>query len=55
MTGTTNTVEEAWCKATKDLRVRLVLAESNTNTAQQRAQITAAIIIPKLLYVARHA
>jgi hypothetical protein len=55
MTGTTNTVEEAWCKATKDLRVRLVLAESNTNTAQQRTQITAAIIIPKLLYVARHA
>ncbi|OWZ17707.1 Secreted peptide [Phytophthora megakarya] len=31
------------------------MAEVKTNTAQQRAMIAASIVIPKLLYVARHA
>jgi len=53
--GSADTVEEAWNRALDTLRVRLVLAEDKTNTAQQRARIAAAVIIPKLLYVARHA
>jgi ribonuclease HI len=52
--GTTN-VSEAWEKAFATLKIRLALAETKTNTAQQRAQIAAAIIVPKLTYVARHA
>jgi hypothetical protein len=53
--GTTCTTEEAWSKAFAALRIRLVLAESKTNTVQQRASIAAAIVIPKMMYVARHA
>ncbi|GMF38447.1 unnamed protein product [Phytophthora fragariaefolia] len=53
--GSGDTAEEAWEKAFAALRVRLVLAEAKTNSVQQRAAIAAAIIIPKMLYVARHA
>lgn len=53
--GAGDTIDEAWNRAFAALRVRLVLAETKTNTAQQRAAIAAAIIIPKMLYVARHA
>lgn len=53
--GVSDTTVEAWTKAMKALRVRLVLAETKTNTVQQRAAIAGAVIIPKLLYVARHA
>ncbi|KAE9161386.1 hypothetical protein PF002_g32387 [Phytophthora fragariae] len=45
----------AWEKAFAALRVRLVLAEAKTNSVQQRAAIAAAVIVPKMLYVARHA
>jgi hypothetical protein len=53
--GDLTIVKEAWEKAFVALKIRLTLAESKTNTAQQRAQIAAAIIVPKLMYVARHA
>ncbi|GMF63775.1 unnamed protein product [Phytophthora fragariaefolia] len=53
--GSGNTVLEAWEKAFAALRVGLVLTEDKPNTAQQRAAIATAIIIPKLMYVARHA
>ncbi|KAE9287458.1 hypothetical protein PR003_g26046 [Phytophthora rubi] len=53
--GEGDTTEEAWRRAMGSLKVRLVLAEVKTNTVIQRAAIAAAIIIPKLLYVARHA
>jgi hypothetical protein len=53
--GVSDTTEVAWNRAFEALRVRLVLAESKTNTVQQRAAIAAAIIVPKMLYVARHA
>ncbi|KAG6946583.1 hypothetical protein JG687_00016617 [Phytophthora cactorum] len=50
-----DTTKEAWIKAFIGLTIRLSLATVKTNTAQQRAMISAAIIVPKLLYVARHA
>jgi len=53
--GAGDTTTEAWTKVMEALRVRLTLAETKTNTAQQRAAIAGAIIVPKLLYVARHA
>jgi len=53
--GNADTSKEAWSRAMDSLRIRLVLAEAKTNTAQQRGQTAAAIILPKLLYVARHA
>ncbi|KAE8910880.1 hypothetical protein PF005_g15599 [Phytophthora fragariae] len=53
--GTGDTTEGAWEKAMGALRVGLVLAEEKTNTVKQRAAIAAAVIVPKLLYVARHA
>jgi hypothetical protein len=53
--GTGDTTQEAWTKAFEALRVRLTLAETKTNTVQQRAAIARAIVVPKLLYVARHA
>ncbi|KAG3072864.1 hypothetical protein PI125_g22403 [Phytophthora idaei] len=37
------------------LTVRLALAVAKTNTVQDRASIAAAIIIPTMIYVARHA
>ncbi|KAE9361865.1 hypothetical protein PF008_g618 [Phytophthora fragariae] len=53
--GSGDSAAGAWEKAFAALRVRLVLAEAKTNSVQQRAAIAAAIIIPKMLYVARHA
>ncbi|POM81527.1 Hypothetical protein PHPALM_488 [Phytophthora palmivora] len=53
--GSGNITEMAWTKAAQALRVRLLLTETKTTTVEQRARIAAAIIIPKLLYVARHA
>jgi hypothetical protein len=52
--GSADTTEEAWSRAFDALCVRLALAEAKTNTVQKRGQIATAIIIPKLLYVARH-
>lgn len=53
--GSGDTTTEAWEKAFSTLRVRLVLAEAKTNSFQQRAAIANAIIIPKIMCVARHA
>ena len=44
-----------WDAALRGLRLRLTLAERRLHTVAQRAQLARAIIIPKLLYVARHA
>ncbi|RAW30770.1 hypothetical protein PC110_g12871 [Phytophthora cactorum] len=55
LAGEGDTVTNAWERAFKALSVRLALAIRKTNTVQQRAQLAAAIIIPKLLYVGRHA
>ncbi|GMF32930.1 unnamed protein product [Phytophthora fragariaefolia] len=53
--GTGNTTVEAWERAFRVLRIRLALAETKTYTVHQSASIAAAIIIPKLMYFARHA
>ncbi|KAE9069278.1 hypothetical protein PF006_g29610 [Phytophthora fragariae] len=53
--GAGSAVKMAWEKAFAALSVRLLLAEAKTNSVQQRAAIAAAVIVPKLLYVARHA
>lgn len=37
------------------LTVRLALTAAKTNTVQQRTMITSVVMMPKLLYVARHA
>ncbi|EEY59165.1 secreted peptide, putative, partial [Phytophthora infestans T30-4] len=48
-------VRTAWARAFAALIVRLALAAKKTNTAQDRATIAATIIMPKMMYVARHA
>ncbi|KAE8984135.1 hypothetical protein PR001_g23257 [Phytophthora rubi] len=53
--GNVDTVKQAWTAAFKALTIRLELAQVKTNTVQQRAAIAAAIIVPKLMFVARHA
>ncbi|GMF29166.1 unnamed protein product [Phytophthora fragariaefolia] len=55
LAGAGSTVKLTWKRAFAALRVRLVLAEAKTNSVQQRSAIAAAVIIPKMLYVARHA
>ncbi|KAG3113564.1 hypothetical protein PI125_g7223 [Phytophthora idaei] len=54
-TGEGDTMRTAWDRAFKALSVRLSLAQRKTNTVHQRAKLASAIIIPKLLYVGRHA
>ncbi|KAE8984448.1 hypothetical protein PR001_g23170 [Phytophthora rubi] len=44
----------AWKKATEKLAVRLRLASQKTLTVDQRSLIAGAIIVPNLLYIARH-
>jgi hypothetical protein len=53
--GNYDTTSEAWRKAFAALATRLRLAMDKTNTVEQRARIAAAVIVPKLLYTARHA
>nr|CAI72277.1 reverse transcriptase precursor, putative [Phytophthora infestans] len=53
ITGPEDTTQSAWTKAFAALTTRL--AVKKTNSVQERAAIAAAFIIPKLLYVARHA
>jgi hypothetical protein len=53
--GDSSNGSEAWEKAFKSLRLRLALVGAKTNTVQQRAQVAAVIIVPKVMYVARHA
>ncbi|KAF1336675.1 Rxlr effector protein, partial [Globisporangium splendens] len=43
-----------WSKCIQALRVRLRLARLKTHSVAQRAAIASAVIIPKVLYVARH-
>jgi hypothetical protein len=43
-----------WDLTTKQLRVRLQLAQVKTTDVLQRTQVASAIIVPKLLYVGRH-
>ncbi|KAL3660225.1 hypothetical protein V7S43_014756 [Phytophthora oleae] len=47
--------DEVWNIAVKQLRTRLNLAMKKTLTVEQRAATAAAIILPKLLYIGRHA
>ncbi|GMF14996.1 unnamed protein product [Phytophthora fragariaefolia] len=47
--GSRDITAEAWDKAFAALSVRLALAEVKTNIVQQRADIAAAIIVPKML------
>jgi hypothetical protein len=44
-----------WDVTLQQLRARLLLAEIKTTDLLQRIQVCRAIIIPKVLYVARHA
>ncbi|KAG3011304.1 hypothetical protein PC121_g15759 [Phytophthora cactorum] len=55
MAGDDDVINLAWKKAFAALTVRLALAVAKTITVQDRASIAAAIIIPKMLNVARHA
>ncbi|KAF1319699.1 reverse transcriptase, partial [Globisporangium splendens] len=43
-----------WSKCIQALRVRLRLARLKTHSVAQRAAIASAVIVPKVLYVARH-
>jgi hypothetical protein len=47
--------EQSWVIADSQLRVRLALASRKTTTVDQRSLIAAAVIIPKLTYIAQHA
>ena len=47
--------DATWAAAFHALRVRMLLAERKLHSVLQRAALARAIIVPKLLYVARHA
>jgi ribonuclease HI len=53
--GTRDAREANWNGCVDALRVRLALAFAKTHSVIQRAEIARAVIIPKLLYLARHA
>jgi hypothetical protein len=53
--GTRDAHEANWNGCVDALRVRLALAFAKTHSVIQRAEIARAVIIPKLLYLARHA
>ena len=46
--------EAAWALAEYQLVIRIRLASHKTLSVKQRAQVAAAVILPKLLYIARH-
>ncbi|KAF1329640.1 reverse transcriptase, partial [Globisporangium splendens] len=52
--GQTPSNASNWSKCIQPLRVRLRLARLKTHSVAQRAAIASAVIIPKVLYVARH-
>ncbi|KAF1327318.1 reverse transcriptase, partial [Globisporangium splendens] len=52
--GQTPSNASNWSKCIQTLRVRLRLARLKTHSGAQRAAIASAVIIPKVLYVARH-
>ncbi|TYZ64809.1 hypothetical protein PybrP1_006543 [[Pythium] brassicae (nom. inval.)] len=49
-----NCVTANWSRAEAALRTRLRLAEVKTLATVQRARVANAIVIPKILFVARH-
>ncbi|OWY92705.1 Secreted peptide, partial [Phytophthora megakarya] len=53
--GSTDGSAATWIKADAQLALRLRLAMQKTMTVDQRSVIAAAIIVPKLLFVAQHA
>ncbi|KAF1333199.1 hypothetical protein FI667_g3023, partial [Globisporangium splendens] len=52
--GQTPSNASNWSKCIQALRVRLRLARLKTHSVAQRAAIASAVIMPKVLYVARH-
>ncbi|KAF4132146.1 hypothetical protein GN958_ATG18660 [Phytophthora infestans] len=52
--GGTGITDYTWTKTVKQLAIRLRLAQLKTLAPAPRAMIAAAIIMPKLLFVARH-
>ncbi|KAF1333740.1 reverse transcriptase, partial [Globisporangium splendens] len=52
--GQTPSNASNWSKCIQALRVRLRLARLKTHSVAKRAAIASAVIIPKVLYVARH-
>ncbi|KAF1319820.1 reverse transcriptase, partial [Globisporangium splendens] len=52
--GQTPSNASNWSKCIQALRVRLRLARLKTHSVAQRAAVASAVIIPKVLYVARH-
>ncbi|DBA01928.1 TPA: hypothetical protein N0F65_005117, partial [Lagenidium giganteum] len=52
--GTAVSVDHVWQVTIRQIQARLVLAQCTTSNAFQRAQMACAIIIPKILFVARH-
>ncbi|KAF1332969.1 reverse transcriptase, partial [Globisporangium splendens] len=52
--GQTPSNASNWSKCIQALRVRLRLARLKTHSVAQRAAIASAVIVPKVLYVARH-
>ncbi|OWY99771.1 Reverse transcriptase precursor [Phytophthora megakarya] len=53
--GSTDGSAATWIKADAQLALRLRLAMQKTMTVDQRSVIAAAIIVPKLLFIAQHA
>lgn len=43
-----------WTKCLQSTAARLYLARLKTNSPRQRSVIAAAVIVPKILYIARH-
>ena len=54
-TSSTNVAATTWHVARSQLQIRLRLASQKTLTIVQRAMVASAIILAKLLYIARHA
>ncbi|OWY94715.1 Reverse transcriptase precursor, partial [Phytophthora megakarya] len=53
--GSRDAREHTWRPTIRQLGIRLLLASVKTLTEDQRATIAAAVVIPKLLYISRHA
>ncbi|CAI5724387.1 unnamed protein product [Peronospora destructor] len=53
--GSTNGAEHSWHIALDQLKTRVRLASQKTLTIEQRAIVASAVILAKLLYIARHA
>lgn len=49
-----NTTKQVWTATIRAIQARTILAAHKTSDVEQRCKLAAAIIVPKVLYVARH-